>query len=64
MSQATLDAAHAKYMKALYAQPKDERLCKSLAQECLDIAKGSRLEKKFKALVDMHERRINAEAQK
>jgi hypothetical protein len=51
-------------MKALYAQPKDERLCKSLAQECLDIAKGSRLEKKFKALVDMHERRINAEAQK
>lgn len=62
MSQAALDAANKEYMAALDAQPKDEKRCLELARKCLDIAKGSRLEARFKGLVAMHERRLAAAA--
>ena len=57
--QAQYNAKDEEYMKALYAQPRDNRKCLELAKELLVIAKGTRLEAKQQGRIERHERHLN-----
>jgi len=56
--QTQYNAKDAEYMKALYENPRDEKKCLKLAQELLELSKGTRLESKDRGRIERHERRI------
>ena len=53
--QQEFDAKQPEYVKALYATPRDEKLCHKLAVELLEIAKGTPLQGRQERVVARHE---------
>lgn len=56
--QAKYDELQKEYMAALYASPRDEQKCLEVAQQLLELARGTRLEQRQQQVVERHLRKI------
>lgn len=57
-AQAKYDELHKEYLAAAYASPRDEQKCLELAQQLLELTRGTRLEQRQQSVVERHLRKI------
>jgi hypothetical protein len=58
-AQAQFDILYKTYQAALSATPRDEAGCLEIAEQLLELARGTALEQRQQQVVERHKRKLN-----